>query len=867
MKKLSTASVSLAVTPTVVTTLFSHYLHRKHFREQPTAHLSYDQGLHLIRSFLEFASHHTVEELQAFTSQSVPCPQWVKADEAVVSDEQLTRSADLLQAHLGPDGIRQVGGKGWWQWRKPKSSLQAEWIEMRSDANERKKTGDAGKRVMMYIHGGAYFFGSVDEHRYQMQRHARKLKARVFAPKYRLAPQFPFPCGLQDCLAAYLHLLQTQHPSTIVLAGDSAGGGMVVSLLCVLRDQGVPLPAGAILISPWVDLTHSFPSLSADAPLDYIPQSGFHHKPSRAWPPLDDAAIAQLREEAAKRKLGVDAKKPAGADTVEKRQLPSIATSEKTVEVKGDNGEMKSDTEGQLSIMMDGELVTIKDQIHMYTTNALLTHPLVSPVMQPTLGGLPPVLVMVGGGEILRDEQIFLAHKFANPAKYAPSADIMTDRGRELLQKYCPTDVQLQVWDGLCHVAPTLSFTRPAKYMFRSVSQFGAWAFARAQKTGIEIMDDDAISVISTESDTDISAAKQGKQKSSVPAQVGKAGDPLPPFRKHMIRQRVTRHGMTLPLAPESDLPGCCMESASVCVIKEEPVKKWMAMKRQWDDKYSSATAKVHRKIVKDLTIGLRELYPDEHPPPTALAGRVRIESELAVGKNKRSLGLAFWSLLGSKHDEATVEREKQAGREPDVLAVTGDEGQGARPFADIEAQKPALASADAESQNHSECRTVIEEQPTDGDVDETPIAALLAERRAREDSGVGLGPNYVPKTGVAGKRPILDGIALPFSLKKDAETASMLTLNSAVSPGPNSPPMTPLGPQFHVTGPLKAEAAVKTEQEQREKPAVLPEVPTIVAPDSVTERDDESRSNTGPTHPAASWEASGTASWWPFAP
>ena len=59
--------------------------------------------------------------------------------------------------------------------------MTAEWIEMRSDYQERKKVKDVGKRVMLYVHGGAYFFGSVDEHRYQMQRHARKLKARVIA--------------------------------------------------------------------------------------------------------------------------------------------------------------------------------------------------------------------------------------------------------------------------------------------------------------------------------------------------------------------------------------------------------------------------------------------------------------------------------------------------------------------------------------------------------------------------------------------------------------------------------------------------------------------------------------------------------------
>lgn len=214
-----------------------------------------------------------------------------------VPADQLDHSASVLEAQLGPEGMRKIGGRKWWQWRRPEAdTLQAEWIEMRSDYNERKKNEDSGKRVMFYIHGGAYFFGSIDMHRYQMQRHARKLKARVFAPDYRLSPQFPFPCGLHDCLAAYLYLLTFQEPNTIVLAGDSAGGGMVLSILAILRDQGLPLPAGAVLISPWCDLTHSFPSVAGEAPFDYIPQSGFHHKPSAAWPPPSDAELEQLKK-------------------------------------------------------------------------------------------------------------------------------------------------------------------------------------------------------------------------------------------------------------------------------------------------------------------------------------------------------------------------------------------------------------------------------------------------------------------------------------------------------------------------------------------------------------------------------------------
>jgi acetyl esterase/lipase len=157
------------------------YLNRKSLAQKPTAHISYDEGLHLIRKFLLYASHHTVEDIQRFTSQWVPNPHWVKVDEVKIGQEYITKSAEAIQGQLGNHGTQKVGGKTWWQWRRPGSEFQAEWIEMRADYNERKKTKDPGKRVMLYVHGGAYFFGSVDEHRYQLQRHARKLKARAFA--------------------------------------------------------------------------------------------------------------------------------------------------------------------------------------------------------------------------------------------------------------------------------------------------------------------------------------------------------------------------------------------------------------------------------------------------------------------------------------------------------------------------------------------------------------------------------------------------------------------------------------------------------------------------------------------------------------
>lgn len=102
-------------------------------------------------------------------------------DECTIPQISIAASADALIAQLGYKGIDRVGGSKWWQWRREGTVLKAEWIEMRGDYNARKERGDEGKKVMLYVHGGAYFFGSVDEHRYQMQRHARKLKARVFA--------------------------------------------------------------------------------------------------------------------------------------------------------------------------------------------------------------------------------------------------------------------------------------------------------------------------------------------------------------------------------------------------------------------------------------------------------------------------------------------------------------------------------------------------------------------------------------------------------------------------------------------------------------------------------------------------------------
>ena len=461
------------------------------------------------------------------------------------------------------------------------------------------------------------------------------------------------------------------------------------SLLVLLRDQNIPLPAGAILLSPWVDLTHSFPSVAGENAFDYIPPHGFLQRPSAAWPPPNADDIKEIAMHAVERIAGEDL--PRKSTQQERRQaaeeaVQGFSVDHDPVRMHPENNENNpSGTEGggsrpgntipglghDLSIMIDGNFVNIKDQIQMYATNQLISHPLVSPVLQPSLGGLPPLLILTGGGEMLRDEQIYLAHKAANPSKYPPGEAYLDEypEARDIIAKWKPTDVQLQVWDDLCHVAPTLSFTRPAKYMYRSVSQFGAWALARAQKTEIEIVDDDDVSVISSGSENgsdDSSEFQKPPQKditmrdgvaqggAASSEQVGKAGDPLPSFRSHMIRQRVDRHGSIFPLAHQSSLPGLKMSPNEVGVIKPGPVRKWLAAKQDWDHKFAREKRKVQKTRVSEMAKGFRGFADGEAPPPSALAGR----RGLSMPKEKRkrtSWGLSLWSLWGSSHDEKTV--------------------------------------------------------------------------------------------------------------------------------------------------------------------------------------------------------------------
>jgi monoterpene epsilon-lactone hydrolase len=124
--------------------------------------------------------------------------------------------------------------------------VRAEWTS----------TPDADRSsAILYLHGGGYVIGSLDSHRHVAAEVGRASGARTLAVDYRLAPEHPFPAPVEDTLTAYRYLLENDiQPKHIALAGDSAGGGLVVGALLAIREAGLPLPGCGWCISPWVDM-------------------------------------------------------------------------------------------------------------------------------------------------------------------------------------------------------------------------------------------------------------------------------------------------------------------------------------------------------------------------------------------------------------------------------------------------------------------------------------------------------------------------------------------------------------------------------------------------------------------------------------
>ncbi|KAF9561939.1 hypothetical protein EC968_005433 [Mortierella alpina] len=179
--------------------------------------------------------------------------------------------------------------------------LDAEWLEhsgLDEFGPETCTTDNA--RAVLYFHGGGYYTGSKEEHRVLIGPLVKRLgkNIRILIVNYRLAPQDPFPAALVDALSCYMWLLDQPiseafsldstipgndsdrrfQPHQIVLMGDSAGGGLALSLSLLLRDHGaLTQPRGIVTWSPWLDLTSSLPSFKANALTDIIPYEDYTH--------------------------------------------------------------------------------------------------------------------------------------------------------------------------------------------------------------------------------------------------------------------------------------------------------------------------------------------------------------------------------------------------------------------------------------------------------------------------------------------------------------------------------------------------------------------------------------------------------------
>jgi acetyl esterase/lipase len=157
------------------------------------------------------------------------------------------------------------------------ADVRVETADANGVAAEWSATPEAdSERVILYLHGGGYTSGSLKSHRHMVAQAGREARARTMALDYRLAPEHPFPAAVEDAVTGYRFLLSRGFSANrIVVAGDSAGGGLTVALLVSLRDAGLPLPACAWCISPWVDLEGTGASMTAKATVDPMVQQGY----------------------------------------------------------------------------------------------------------------------------------------------------------------------------------------------------------------------------------------------------------------------------------------------------------------------------------------------------------------------------------------------------------------------------------------------------------------------------------------------------------------------------------------------------------------------------------------------------------------
>ncbi|KNZ49980.1 uncharacterized protein VP01_465g3 [Puccinia sorghi] len=281
-------------------------------------------------------------------------------------------SGFLKELDLAETGSRILTGE-WVVSKKTWKRMQTESLARRSQTPELNKDyafgaqpvdlppntnhqhGLGQDKVIYYIHGGAYFIMSASTHRPLTISIAKYTECRLFAINYRLAPETKFPGPLHDTVAGYFRLLNDLciPAKNIVLAGDSAGGGLVMALLMYLRDEGYPLPSGAMVFSPWCDLTMSCDSWETNQVNIFF---SFSIKATN-------------------------------------KQKPTVRM-----------------TFCPCPNQVNDPLNPVKCYLGDDGIKKWITHPYASPLFGD-MHGLPPLLIQAGDAEVLRDEITLLAHK------------------------------------------------------------------------------------------------------------------------------------------------------------------------------------------------------------------------------------------------------------------------------------------------------------------------------------------------------------------------------------------------------------------------------------------------------------------------
>jgi monoterpene epsilon-lactone hydrolase len=175
-----------------------------------------------------------------------------------MSDPEITALREIIAKRARSDDIgqrrRDIDARG--KANKLPADVSVDPVSANGVKAEWTATPDADRsKAILYLHGGGYVIGSLDSHRHLAAEVGRAARAKTLAVDYRLAPEHPFPAAVEDAVAAFRFLLSNGVPAGgITIAGDSAGGGLVVAAMLAIRDAGLAQPGCGWAISPWVDM-------------------------------------------------------------------------------------------------------------------------------------------------------------------------------------------------------------------------------------------------------------------------------------------------------------------------------------------------------------------------------------------------------------------------------------------------------------------------------------------------------------------------------------------------------------------------------------------------------------------------------------